>query len=62
MKALALSLALAVIAMPVLAAGPLVSVEDPVPVVVPEAAPGSSGGVVVVPLLTLLILAAAVAK
>ena len=45
-----------------LAAGPVVSVEDPAPVMVPEAAPGSSGGIVVVPLLTLLIVAAAVAK
>ena len=63
MKALALSLALAATALPALAAGPVVvSVEDPAPVAVPEAAPGSSGGIVVVPLLTLLIVAAAVAK
>ena len=62
MKALALSLTLCAAAMPALAAGPLVSVEDQAPVMVPEAAPGSSGGIVVVPLLTLLIVAAAVAK
>lgn len=62
MKALALSLALAATALPAFAAGPVVSVEDPAPVAVPEAAPGSSGGIVVVPLLTLLIVAAAVAK
>lgn len=62
MKALALSLAFCAAAMPALAAGPVVSAEDPAPVMVPEAAPGSSGGIVVVPLLTLLIVAAAVAK
>ena len=62
MKAFALSLALSVAALPALAAGPVVAVEDPAPVVVPEAEPGSSGGIVVVPLLTLLIVAAAVAK
>ena len=38
MKAFALSLALSVAALPALAAGPVVAVEDPAPVVVPEAA------------------------
>ena len=61
MKAFALSLALCAAAMPALAAGPILA-EDPSPLVVPEATPGSSGGIVVVPLLTLLIVAAAVAK